>query len=583
MKKKTTTQKDQDGKSVLVHSGGMKSGKWPSSQQAAIKRVLRKESFGVEALKNSSPNNKLQEFPPWGLLHLLFPSNSLVCVGSSIKDFRTLSINEIDHTTKGLVHVVPRTMTKEFGHTKDGKLSARCNDATGPDLFQIIEFDELDQDKQAGILRHLSRFLPLVLVHHSGRKSLHGWFLTKGIGRKRLQRFQKYAASLGADPALFTPSQMGRIPNGIRPDTARIQELMYLDLSLLDGRNSELSIDVMPQAPKLNALGAEVPQLKIMDWHEAKELVCERPSELVEGFLHKGCKGIIGGVSKSGKSHLAIQLAHAIACGRDLLGMTTKKSKVVLLNLEIPDWALRERLEEIAKKTGAEPNPGQLSVVNARGCWNGLKSVSELMNLIPLDTGLVLIDPFYKLCEMDEIDQRAVKKILRKIDEICTIIGASVLYVHHYTKGKPEGKNAIDLLAGSNILARDFDSCLLLLGEKSRMKAKFILRNHQPKPDLELRFNYPLLELIPHSEGGELGDKTACPRAAIIRTLDEVEWLSRTQLEAKVKEEGFGKKSFDSTIRALVEDGLVAREKKGKTIRFSLIQTTTTPPKGGGS
>ena len=77
---------------------------------------------------------------------------------------------------------------------------------------------------------------------------------------------------------------MGRIPNGIRPDTTRIQELMYLDLSLLDGRNSELSIDVMPQAQV--DLGCGSPPVKDHGQRQTRLYVSDQ-TKLVEGFLHE--------------------------------------------------------------------------------------------------------------------------------------------------------------------------------------------------------------------------------------------------------------------------------------------------------
>ena len=553
--------------SVQIYSGGMKSSGWPSRNDHSIREIASESKMTLSGLKASSPCKDLDAYPSWGMMHLLFPKSCLVCMGASISNFHTVPLGEIDHETEDLVHVVPRTMTKQFGMTKKKKNSERCNDNTGPALYQVIEFDNMADDEQAAILWRLSEYLPLVLVHHSGSESLHGWFYAKGATENRLEQFQRYAASRGADPALFTKSQMGRVPNGMRPDTGRKQELLYLDLNTLRKfKDDPGMLGDFPMAPEVEDSGRPVAGLQVQEWNEFKVNCPPEPAQLIEGFLHLGSKGVIAGQSKVGKSHLAIQLVHAVSCGIPFLGMETIKSKTVYVNLEVQDFCCKKRFESVIKKTGMEPDSGFLSVVNARGTWQGLSSLDTLIDQIPQDTGLIVIDPFYKLNDSDETDQAGVKLVLRKIDGVIHKTGAAVIYLHHFTKGNPKDKNLIDLLSGSGVLSRDYDSCNLLMAVGDcRVDAKFVLRNHSPLPDILLERDYPLLKAVPINEGGVF--KSNDPTQCILDSLEDGE-LSRKDLQDRVcNDHGIKKKVFDKALSEMKSK--VNTQKSGNKTMYS--------------
>jgi len=76
------------------------------------------------------------------------------------------------------------------------------------------------------LLMHLAKYGPLVLVVHSGNKSLHGWFSCRGQSDERQAKFFRYAASLGADPRTWSKSQFVRMPDGTR-DNGTLQRVYY--------------------------------------------------------------------------------------------------------------------------------------------------------------------------------------------------------------------------------------------------------------------------------------------------------------------------------------------------------------------
>ena len=155
------------------------------------------------------------------IIDTLFPNNPLLCAGRSNCDFATHSREEWRGKLAALQLIVPSPMTARIGRTKEGKESAHALEATGSRRFLVIEFDRGGVDEHATLLLHLAARAPLAIVVHSGNKSLHGWFYCAGQAEERLERFMRYAVSLGADRATWTRSQFVRMPDGTRENGKR--------------------------------------------------------------------------------------------------------------------------------------------------------------------------------------------------------------------------------------------------------------------------------------------------------------------------------------------------------------------------
>ena len=126
-------------------------------------------------------------------------------------------------------------MSATEGVTKEGKPSKHTLSNTGPRRFLVVEFDTGTADEHAAVLLHLANRAPLVLAVHSGGKSLHGWFYCAGQPEDRLRRFMEYAVCLGADSALWTPSQFCRMPDGTR-DNGNRQAVYFLNPAPLEAQ-----------------------------------------------------------------------------------------------------------------------------------------------------------------------------------------------------------------------------------------------------------------------------------------------------------------------------------------------------------
>ena len=147
-----------------------------------------------------------------------------VCVGKDPAEFATRRLSawlKADRLEEFAL-IVPSAMTARAGKTKDGRQSEHTLENTGSRRYVVVEFDRGTADDHAARLWHLAGFAPLALVVHSGGKSLHGWFPVGDTPPENVERFMRYSAVIGADPALFrNRSQFVRLPGGTRDDGRR--------------------------------------------------------------------------------------------------------------------------------------------------------------------------------------------------------------------------------------------------------------------------------------------------------------------------------------------------------------------------
>jgi hypothetical protein len=221
--------------------------KWPVSDLALIESIVREGPTAAELTlysdaKTPWPTNDNAEYECAPIVQALFADTDnpdpLLCIGKSSREFTTRRLSY--WLTSGRLSecslIVPARMTKRTGMTTVGKPSDHTLENTGPRRFVVVEFDTGSTDEHAARLWHLDRYSPLALVVHSGGKSLHGWFPIAGCHPADVQYFMRYAASIGADAALFrNPSQFVRLPAGTREGGCRQSVLYYAPETLFQG------------------------------------------------------------------------------------------------------------------------------------------------------------------------------------------------------------------------------------------------------------------------------------------------------------------------------------------------------------
>jgi hypothetical protein len=202
--------------------------KWPAVNQDCLEAILR-NGPGLCDLWEASPIRiEDNESHCETTVDALFPGNPLLCCGLSSSVFDTKPREAWSGELAGLQLIVPSPMAAIEGMTKEGKPSRHTLNNTGPRRFLICEFDSGTTDEHAAMLLHLATIGPLVLVVHSGGKSLHGWFYCAGQPEDKLLRFMRYAVSIGSDPATWTRSQFVRVPDGTRDNGSR-QTVFYFN------------------------------------------------------------------------------------------------------------------------------------------------------------------------------------------------------------------------------------------------------------------------------------------------------------------------------------------------------------------
>lgn len=209
--------------------------KWPAVNQEQREAVIR-DGHRLADLWELSPiriedNDQHAE----QIISRLFPGNPLLCCGKSQFDFDTKPRGDWHGQLAQLQYITPSPMSATEGLTKEGKPSRHTLSNTGARRFLICEFDTGTTDEHAALLIHLGGYAPLVCVVHSGGKSLHGWFYVHGQPDAKVEKFFRYAVSLGADQATWTPSQFVRMPDGTRDDGNR-QTVFFVNFKLFEAR-----------------------------------------------------------------------------------------------------------------------------------------------------------------------------------------------------------------------------------------------------------------------------------------------------------------------------------------------------------
>jgi hypothetical protein len=209
---------------------------WPARDQTLIERIAA-DGPDLYDLWETSPIRFEDDQPHTEeIIDTLFPGNPLLCVGQSSSQFSTALRESFRGSLSELQLIVPSPMTALLGHTKEGKISAHTLENTGPRRFLVIEFDSGSFDEHAALLSYLAKRGPLVMIVHSGGKSLHGWFWCRSVPDNVLRPFMNCAHRLGADKATWlNRSQFVRMPDGVRSNGNR-QSVYYFNPKLTGER-----------------------------------------------------------------------------------------------------------------------------------------------------------------------------------------------------------------------------------------------------------------------------------------------------------------------------------------------------------
>lgn len=261
-------------------------------------------------------------------------------------------------------------------------------------------------------------------------------------------------------------------------------------------------------AVDLGVLPPPLPEIEFLRDFVAS--VPQAPPQVVDGILHRGCKMILGGTSKSNKSWCLLDLAISVASGEEWWGHRCAKMPAVYINFELHRWSIGQRLTALRM---ARPECAGLD--DSLALWNLRGRNADLTLLRPKleeqlarhQFGLIILDPAYKLLgDRDENANGEIASLMNEFEALAQSSGAAVVVAHHFAKGDSSAKTAIDRMSGAGAWARDPDSILVLTPheEPDCFTVSTVLRNLPQVDEFVVEWDYPLMRLAPELNPGAL-------------------------------------------------------------------------------
>ncbi len=235
--------------------------KWPEPNLDLIEELTLLRAWDVPGalatLESRSPDT-LKSRTAGEIVSKLFTPDSYIATGFFPDCTPVSKLATIRDNLHKMAFIVPSPMRGKIGLTQENKESGRCLSNVLHRRFLVTEFDfkpvkpdgvtptiwvpliDLWKangmtvlDAQAALILFLMDRGPLAMVTFSGSSSLHAWWYCEGEPEHVGSPFHKFmvgAATLGADTALFCPSQFARMPMGKR-QTGELQTVHYLNLT----------------------------------------------------------------------------------------------------------------------------------------------------------------------------------------------------------------------------------------------------------------------------------------------------------------------------------------------------------------
>lgn len=319
-------------------------------------------------------------------------------------------------------------------------------------------------------------------------------------------------------------------------------------------------------AVDLGALPPPLPEICFFGDFAANPPVA--PPQIIEGILHKGCKMILGGTSKSNKSWCLLDLALSVASGQDWWGRRCTRMPVVYINFELQPWALAERLGALCMaRPECKGLKESLALWNLRGHNADLSLLRPKLEeqLAKHQFGLIILDPAYKvLGNRDENANGEIASLMNEFEAMAQKTGAAVVVAHHFAKGDSTAKSAMDRMSGAGAWARDPDSIVVLTPheEENCFTVSSILRNLPQLPEFVVEWNYPLMrvasDLNPDALRRPQAKNKVCSDKEFMDAVMTAEGKTFTRIVNDSKSElNMSRSTCQRTLNRLTERGLI--------------------------
>lgn len=276
--------------------------------------------------------------------------------------------------------------------------------------------------------------------------------------------------------------------------------------------------------------------------------------------------GFLAGGPKLGKTHLAVEIALAVAANDHVLGRPARLSGPVLFyGAEDHLCDLRQRFEGLAMLRGLDLDRLAVDLLDVPSLR--LEREQDLLRLRATversKPRLLVLDPFIRIARIDENSAQDVSTILSDLRAIQRDYVVAVLVVHHTRKSPATQPNLT--LRGSGDFAAWSDSNLLLTRRRDSLMLTIEHRSAPaPEPILCRLAAEPVPHLAPDRDAHDLPAPVDALEADILRLLTQLRRpVTTTDLRAKLRRR---KADVATALDALRRLGKVQRDLLGWTI-----------------
>ena len=464
--------------------------------------------------------------------------------------------------------------------------------------YALVESDSMELSEQVELIKRMQ--LPVAVLMYSGGKSVHAIVKIEARSAveysQRVKQLYKVCADNGMtiDTQNKNPARLSRMPGCDRGE--RKQYIIDTDIgqpSWTDWMDFvEEEADDLPEFETLESVWNNMPPLA---------------PELIEGVLRQGHKMLIAGPSKAGKSYSMVELAICIAEGKKWLGHQCAQGKVLYINLEIDRPSFFDRMKKVYEAFEYKPKHlGDLEVWNLRGRAMPMSRLTPKLIKRAKEKGFIaiIIDPIYKVQDGDENSAAEVARFCNEFDKICTELHASLIYVHHHSKGNQSGKKAMDRASGSGVWMRDVDASIDFLEytlpeelevegkDITAWKVEYTIREFPNRKPIYITFDYPIHIIDSDGiieENAKPADDPQQKGADSTKNKGQRNFIAFEQwfsfvgtgspmamkniyesYNSKFKEgEGFSKSTIQNWLKKLIEGGRCERIGDGSSTRYS--------------
>jgi hypothetical protein len=225
----------------------------------------------------------------------------------------------------------------------------------------------------------------------------------------------------------------------------------------LRARNDGTALEEPPDLPPPIGEPAPANSLKrkmAIEWFEdAATIALDDPAQtLIDDMLDEGALSVIYGDSNSGKTFVCLDMAHAVATGRDWNGKATRRGLVVYVAAE-GGRRITRRIAALRKRHPAERPLFALVryPIDLRSSDANAKELLALIRSAEVQCGercvWIIVDTLSRaLAGGDENSPVDMGRVVQAADHIRAETGAHFTYVHHCGKDAARGARGHSLL-----------------------------------------------------------------------------------------------------------------------------------------